>query len=185
MAIDVKTLCLGILNRGEATGYEIKKHCEEGPFGGFYAAGFGSIYPALNTLCAQGLATVTDVPGLAGPARKVYRITPAGRLALLDALAEPPAPDKIRSDFLFVLFFAHLLSPRRVDTLLEQRLGELDKELAELHAIVDDPDKPLEPGERFCIGFGIAILDAERAYIEANRHVLVGSLLADAAAPER
>lgn len=185
MAIDVKTLCLGILNQGEATGYEIKKHCEEGPFGGFYAAGFGSIYPALNTLCAQGLATVTDVPGLGGPARKVYRITPAGRLALLDALAEPPAPDKIRSDFLFVMFFAHMLSPRRVDLLLEQRMEELEKDAAELHAIAETRDDRLAAGERFCVGFGIAILEAERAYIEANRHVLVGALLTDAAPPER
>ena len=31
--MDVKTLCLGILNRGDATGYEIKKACEDGPFG--------------------------------------------------------------------------------------------------------------------------------------------------------
>jgi len=39
--MDVKTLCLGVLNRGEASGYEIKKQCEEGPFSHFYAAGFG------------------------------------------------------------------------------------------------------------------------------------------------
>ena len=48
--MDVKTLCLGVLSRGEATGYEIKKQCEEGPLAFFYAAGFDSIYPALNAL---------------------------------------------------------------------------------------------------------------------------------------
>lgn len=185
MAIDVKTLCLGILNRGEATGYEIKKHCEEGPFGTFYAAGFGSIYPALNTLCAQGLATVTEMPGNGGPARKVYRITPAGRLALLDALAEPPAPDKIRSDFLFVLFFAHLLSARRVDALLAQRADDLDREIAEMRTVADTAGKPMDAGERFCLGFGLAVMEAERAYIEANRHVLVGALLTGGMAAER
>ena len=52
--MDVKTLCLGVLHLGDASGYEIKKQCEEGPFGQFFAAGFGSIYPALAALHEQG-----------------------------------------------------------------------------------------------------------------------------------
>ena len=58
--MDVKTLCLGVLSRGDASGYEIKKQCEEGPFAHFYAAGFGSIYPALNALWSEGLISVRE-----------------------------------------------------------------------------------------------------------------------------
>ena len=53
--MDVKILCLGVLSRGEASGYEIKKAFEEGPFSHFHQASFGSIYPALNALSAEGL----------------------------------------------------------------------------------------------------------------------------------
>ena len=39
--MDVKTLCLGVLERGDATGYEIKRQCEEGPYADVCPAGFG------------------------------------------------------------------------------------------------------------------------------------------------
>ena len=47
--MDIKTLCLGVLTQGEASGYDIKKHFEC-VFSHFYVAGFGSIYPALTEL---------------------------------------------------------------------------------------------------------------------------------------
>src|SRR3546814_15551348 len=58
LEMDVKTLCLGVLSRGEASGYEIKKAFEEGPFSHIHHASFGSIYPALNALSAEGLVAV-------------------------------------------------------------------------------------------------------------------------------
>src|SRR3546814_665287 len=61
--MDAKTLCLGVLSRGAASGYEIKKAFEEGPFSHFHQASFGSIYPTLNALSADGLVAVR--PGAA------------------------------------------------------------------------------------------------------------------------
>ena len=58
--LDVKTLCLGVLTRGDMTGYQIKKHFEEA-FSHFFVAGFGSIYPALGDLAQAGLVTCHDV----------------------------------------------------------------------------------------------------------------------------
>ena len=52
--MDVKTLCLGVLCHGEATGYDIKKHFESA-FSHFFLAGYGSIYPALAELTERGL----------------------------------------------------------------------------------------------------------------------------------
>ena len=46
--MNVRTLCLGVLQFGEATGYEIKKIVEEGMFNHFIEASYGSIYPALT-----------------------------------------------------------------------------------------------------------------------------------------
>ena len=56
--MNVRTLCLGILSLGEATGYEIKKGIEDGMFSHFIDASFGSIYPALTQLAAEGLLSV-------------------------------------------------------------------------------------------------------------------------------
>ena len=50
--MDVKTVCLGMLSDGEASGYDLKKQFESS-FGHFFAAGFGSIYPALSSLADE------------------------------------------------------------------------------------------------------------------------------------
>ena len=52
--MDAKTLCLGALSRGDASGYEIKKAFEEGPLSHIHEASFGAIYPALTRLDEQG-----------------------------------------------------------------------------------------------------------------------------------
>ena len=56
--MDVRTICLAILTRGDATGYEIKKLFEDGGYRHFVEASFGSIYPALNRLTEEGLVSV-------------------------------------------------------------------------------------------------------------------------------
>ena len=172
--MDVKTLCLGILSRGDATGYEIKKICEEGPFAHFYAAGFGSIYPALNRLCEDRLVSVNEVVQDGRPAKKVYTVTPAGRLALSSALARPPASDRLRSDFLFITFFAELLPAREIDRLIGDRLTHLLSRIAEMQECrqTEMPD-----GAAFTLGYGIAIYQAAADYLEQHRHELVGQAL--------
>ena len=82
--MDVKTLCLAVLFQGEATGYEIKKAFEEGPFAHFQRASFGSIYPSLSRLLAEGLAEAEAHEQDGRPDKKVYRLTAAGREAFDD-----------------------------------------------------------------------------------------------------
>ncbi len=179
--MDVKTLCLGILTRGDATGYEIKKQCGEGPFSYFYAAGFGSIYPALNSLCDANLVAVREVREEGRPTRKIYSITAAGRLKLMEAFSATPAPDRLRSDFLLMSFFGHLLSARRVDALINQRLSYLRDRLAEMH---NCEGNDLPSGEAFTLGYGIAIYEAAVDYLEGHRHEIVGAVLKEELATE-
>ena len=77
--MDARTLCLGALELGDASGYEIKKLYEEGDLSHFYAVGFGSIYPALTRLVDDGLAECFDQPQDKRPDKKVYALTEAGR----------------------------------------------------------------------------------------------------------
>ncbi len=93
--MDVRTICLGILTRGDATGYEIKKLFEDDGYQHFVEASFGSIYPALNRLTEEGLVSVRAEAQEKRPDRKVYSITPAGRsrvhrLAAEAAAGRPP-----------------------------------------------------------------------------------------------
>ncbi|MHB8404077.1 MAG: PadR family transcriptional regulator [Gammaproteobacteria bacterium] len=52
--MSVKDLCLGALTFGNASGYDIKKFFPQS-FSHFYAADYGSIYPALTELTVAGL----------------------------------------------------------------------------------------------------------------------------------
>lgn len=58
--MDVETVCLGMLTDGAASGYELKKQFES-TFGHFFAAGYGSIDPALSSLAGQGLVTCEHI----------------------------------------------------------------------------------------------------------------------------
>src|SRR5690606_10118067 len=131
--MDVRTLCLGVLTLGKASGYEIKKRLE-GPFRYFYDASFGSIYPALNRLQEQGLVTCEHEAQHKRPDKKVYALTGEGRLALVRELSELPGPDRVRSEFLVTLMFADLLPTRHVSRILDERIEQHRQMLAELEA---------------------------------------------------
>ena len=185
--MDIRTLCLGILTFGDATGYEIKKKFED-QLSHFYEAGFGSIYPALGKLTEDRLVTCTALAQEKKPDKKVYRLTQAGRAALIDELAIMPGADRVRSDFLIVMMFAHLLPAGHVSAAVDKRLeiyhdllrhlekGELEgQEIPESNPACTD----------FVRGYGVAMIKASIGYIEDNRHLVEGaSLLAGAKAAE-
>lgn len=170
--MDVKTLCLGLLSRGDYSGYEIRKQFEDGAFSHFQDAGFGSIYPALKKLTEDGLATCTEQAQDFRPDKKVYSITAKGRTALFAAVNEPPAADRFRSDFMFVLCFADLVPPRQLDALIGGRIAHHQAVLDRLEAI---DLRQRTAGEAFVIRYGIALHRAARDYFEMHRHELVGA----------
>lgn len=163
--MNVRTLCLGILSFGEATGYEIKKLSQEGPFSYFVDVSFGSIYPSLDRMTAEGLVECREEQQSGRPDRKVYSITKAGRAALKDALRQDPAPDKLKSEFLFKMVFAAMLEPETVDGLVSRRLRAHEGEIEKLkHA----REKCTRADNRFVIGFGLAVHEAARDYLAAH-----------------
>jgi DNA-binding PadR family transcriptional regulator len=172
--MDVKTLCLGVLSRGPHTGYEIRKQFEDGPFAHFQDAGFGSIYPALRRLTEDGLVSCEEQAQESRPDKKVYRIMPAGRQALFDAVSRLPGPDKLLSDFSFVLFFADLLTPRQIDQLMARRIAYHDEVLRQLEGC-DLSSRP--SGEAFVTRYGMAMHRAAKEFFETHQHELIGSLL--------
>lgn len=67
-------------------GYQIAKRLQE-MSRGTSPMKQGALYPVLRTLSAHGLLASRVVPSYAGPPRRYYRITPAGRETLARWLA--------------------------------------------------------------------------------------------------
>ncbi len=174
--MDARTLCLGVLARGDASGYEIKKSFEEGPFAHIQAASFGAIYPALTRLTADGLVACRDEPQEKRPDKKVFSITPAGRDALAARLMRPPPPDRMTSDFLFILFFAHSLPPPLLADFIDARIAWYEGSLERMRSCGCEQRLA---GERFVHGLGLAWYTTAAQYLREHRD----ELLAEVSAP--
>jgi len=176
--MDVKTLCLAVLSHRPASGYEIKKALEEGPYAYFYRASFGSIYPALARLLGAGLVTVQAETRDRRPDKKIYHLTTEGRRALIDALHGDPAPDYFRSDFVLMMFHADLLDERHRRKLLDDRIAWLKQALDCVTKEIpfDEARKELcaGVGPDFVRGLGRAVYAAELDFLEANRDRILG-----------
>ena len=136
----------------------------------FYDASFGSIYPALTRLTDERLVSCTPELRAGRPGKKIYRITPADRLAFANELLGEPAPDRVRSEFLVIMTFSELLPPHALDQLFDARLAGYRERIAALESC--DLEASTE-GAAFVHGFGLAIYRAAAEFIENNRHRVV------------
>jgi PadR family transcriptional regulator, regulatory protein AphA len=165
--MDVRTQCLGLLMRGPASGYEIKKMVEEGPFCHFLQASFASIYPALTRLTQDGLVTVTFRPQTNRPDKKVYEITAAGRAAFLESISGPLEGDSFRSPWFVAMYFAEELPPARLRELIAARIASCEALLGKI-----DQDVPDTAGAKFVAEMGAHVLRAELNFLRAQGHAL-------------
>ena len=164
--MNIRTLCLGVLSFQEASGYEIKKEIEEGMFSHFIDASYGSIYPALSQLNAEGLVTVRAEEQTGRPDKKVYAITETGRAALAKGLLVIPARDKYKSEFLFEMLFKNMLPQAHIRLAIEKHLHDLREDInrmAECRAAGETHEGP-----EFIMGYGEAVLSAGILYLEAK-----------------
>jgi PadR family transcriptional regulator, regulatory protein AphA len=162
--MNIRTLCLGILSFQEASGYEIKKEIEDGLFSHFIDASFGSIYPALTLLNAEGLVTLRAEEQTGRPDKKVYAITEAGRAALAKGLLVIPARDKYKSEFLFEMLLQELLPVEHRQLAIAKQLSDLKEELARIAEC--RAEGAGTQGSQFVIGYGEAVLTAGVSYLE-------------------
>lgn len=180
--METRTLCLAVLERGEASGYEIKKKLDKPPYSYFQDASFGSIYPALNRLAREGAVAVRAEEQDKRPDKKVYSLTELGRRQLREALRRPPAEDRLRSDFLFLLFHGDLMPPEQVLELVDRRIAELDALVERLSACCPCSGKPMRG---FLLELGIDHYRSSARFLRDNRERLERMLTgAEASAAE-
>ncbi len=170
--MDVKTLCLGALTLGDATGYEIHKMFDDGPFGQFYDAGYGSIYPALGALLKADLVTVVQLAQEKRPDKKVYSLTPSGLALFKKALAEPPAKDRFRSDHIVRLFFADYMSKSDLQAVYDSYLCHFQTQAEKLRSI---DIQNFRNGRTFALQMGLRFYETMSAFLVENQ----GQLLND------
>jgi PadR family transcriptional regulator, regulatory protein AphA len=119
MANAVTPVILGLLAQHPRSGYDIKAVVDRSTRF-FWAASYGQIYPELRHLEAERLVEGEDSPN-GRRARRVYRLTSAGRAALVAWLNGPIETVELRDESLLRLFFADALPRDQALLLLEGR----------------------------------------------------------------
>lgn len=171
--MDIRTLCLGVLTMGDATGYEIKKIFED-RLDLIFHASYGSIYPSLNRLTDEGLVSCEEFVQEKRPDKKIYSITAKGRYGFLEEIMKKPAADRFRSEYLATIMFSHLLPAGTISELIDQRIIERTEKIKDM--ATQCPGSP-ETAEQFMCGYGQAVYQAEIDYLNEYRHLLEADAL--------
>lgn len=169
--MNVRELCLGALTFGEASGYDLKKFFES-TVSQFCAAGYGSIYPALAELAAEGLVRCTGEAQAGRPERKLYQVTEAGRKAFVDSLLQASPTHRVKSDFLVVLYFAHLLPAAHLESFLDKRIAALEEQIRFLKTRQRGAND-LAQNSKLVRGYGLAVISAAHDYLSRHHHEII------------
>jgi DNA-binding PadR family transcriptional regulator len=129
---------LGLLEPGERSGYDLQQ-LARGGVGYFGAPARSQIYAVLPRLVEAGLAEPLDLVQGRGPAKRLYRITPAGREALEGWLEHGPiGPEPDRNLLLLKVFFGYRMRPERLREQIRERRLEAEQLKRELEAIDEE-----------------------------------------------
>ncbi len=168
--MNTQTLILALLNFDDASGYEIKKHCTDGSFSYFVDISYGSIYPTLSRLEKEGLVSGRSEAQDGKPDKKVYSITPTGRIEFLKTLATPHQKDKFKSEFLLVAMCADQTDPSVIQTAVDSHIDEVQGILDHINELGCDCD---HPATKWISDYGTHVMKAKLEFLSANRDSLI------------
>lgn len=130
---------------------------------------YGSLYPALHSLREEGLVNVSIVPNDGKPSRKVYSITAAGSRALEAWSHRPAEADISQKAFVMRLLLANSFSSEQLSEYLKQRYALVTARCSELERSVKrDTIEVGSEGDRLALDYGLAIANAEIAWLKAT-----------------
>lgn len=168
--MNVRTLCLAILNIQDATGYEIKKLSIEGAFQHFVEVSFGSIYPALSKLEQEGLVSCQAEAQDGKPDRKIYSITPEGKSEFVELINVLPKPDKFKSEFLLLSINADIASRPLLKEAIGAQLSQYEDEMEMMMSLLEECD---QPALIWTANYGKAVVEAKIKYLRDNKDQLL------------
>lgn len=152
--MNIQNTLLGLLLDGSRTGYELKQQFDSS-LGFFAGASFGSIYPILRRCEKQGLVRMDLEIQDGKPNRKIYRLTPEGRKAFLQALSEELVMSPYRNEFLSRLFFFGSLDNGRREELVREYLSYIDERIGALTELAPMVEADADAYQELCYQFGI------------------------------
>ncbi|MGE5226659.1 MAG: PadR family transcriptional regulator [Planctomycetaceae bacterium] len=166
----VDVIVLGLLAEEPRHGYQLVERIRERGWSAWVEVGRASVYQALERLERQGAVTGRTQDGGAGPDRRVFELTDAGRRRLAEGLAErlgTPAPYETEAGT--ALAFLATMEPR-------ERRRALASHEAAVRAHRDDvraaeavaPDPPTAA----LLARQAALADAELAWLASHRSSL-------------
>lgn len=121
---------LGLLSYHDLTGYELKKMFDES-IRNFWYASISQIYRELNTLEKDGHVSSVIQPQTDRPDKRVYSISPEGKQAFQEWIAQFPEQlsKEKRDEFSLRIFFGSNLSKEQLvaqfERLIEEKRGQL------------------------------------------------------------
>jgi DNA-binding PadR family transcriptional regulator len=116
---------LGLLKERAMHGYQLKKRLTD-TLGSFWQVSYGSLYPALKRLQAEGAVEMIFPRERVGRRKNVYRITPKGEQLFSELLERAGQDASEDSGFSVRLAFFRYLKPESRIRLLERRRAFLE-----------------------------------------------------------
>jgi len=165
-AVSIRHFILGLLARQPMSGYDIKCFLSSLTWL-IDSPSFGSLYPALHALLEDGLVTVEVVPNQDKPPRKIYSITEAGQRVLREWVNRPVESGASLKAFVMRLILAGSLSPAGLISHLQQRRAQVASHQRALQETAKDVDG-MDLGEHLAIDYGLAVADAEMAWLDST-----------------
>jgi DNA-binding PadR family transcriptional regulator len=129
---------------------------------------FGSLYPALSALEQDGLVTMEREARPNRPSRKVYSITEKGAQTLQEWINQPTRPNASLKAFAMRLLVADNLSQAGLIAQLYQRHAQIVAHRTALEQNTMSPDDGANSGKRLALEYGLALADAELAWLDST-----------------
>ena len=139
VAMDTRLTLLGLLGTGPGYGYDLKTNWDRW-FTRTKPLAFGQVYSTLARLLRDGLIVQLGAQAGAGPDRKRYEITAAGRAAVEEWIRSPQVPtDSIQAD-LFAKTIIALLLGEDAERLLDIQRAAHTARMREITRLKDGAD---------------------------------------------
>lgn len=122
------TILVTLTNKPKA-GYDLWKEFEES-VSCYWKATQQQIYRELGKMEKEGWVTSEKIPQEGRPAKKLYSITEAGIVELVNWMQQPSEPTVLREDLLVKVKAGHLVPPEMVLQELKRRLYLHSQKLA-------------------------------------------------------
>lgn len=156
---------LGLLAQHPMSGYDIR-HLLGGLSWLVDGPSFGTLYPGLHTLLADGLVTVEVISSEGKPSRKVYSITEAGRKALQEWASRRVQSGGSLKEFVMRLVLASSLSETGLRDCLERRLEQVVSFRPRIEEALVATSEEGDLGQYLTLDYGLALADAEQTWLD-------------------